>query len=105
MPTPVILQLADELLPVITSVINMSLDCGEFPEAWREALVLPSLKKHGLDIEFKTFCLVSNLTYISKITEKAVAVQLTEHVSVNGLYLKLQSAYKSTTVQSLHYSN
>ena len=59
----------DVLLPVLTRLINMS---GQFPVAWKEALVLPLLKKPGLDILFTNFCPVSNLPFVSKLTESAV---------------------------------
>ena len=42
-------------------LINMSLIFGQFPVAWKEALVLPLLKKPGLDILFKYFRPASNL--------------------------------------------
>ena len=51
----------DVLLPVLTRLINTSLKSGQFPVAWKEALVLPLLKKPGLDILFKNFRPVSNL--------------------------------------------
>ena len=59
-PTPIVLKLLDVLLPVITKLINLSFDTGRFAEAWKEALVLPSLKKPGLDFAFKNFRPVSN---------------------------------------------
>ena len=59
----------DVLLPVLTKLINMSLKSGQFPVAWKEALVLPLLKKPGLDIIFKNFRPVSNLPFVSKLTE------------------------------------
>ena len=37
---------------------------------------------------------MSNLQFTSKLTEKAVAVQLQEHMLVNGLFPELQSAYR-----------
>ena len=52
-PTPIVLKLLDVLLPVITKLINLSFDTGRFAEAWKEALVLLSLKKPGLDFAFK----------------------------------------------------
>ena len=36
----------DVLLPVLTRLINMSLKSGQFPVAWKEALVLPLLTKN-----------------------------------------------------------
>ena len=37
---------------------------------------------------------MSNLQFTFKLTEKAVAVQLQEHMLVNGLFPELQSAYR-----------
>ena len=75
-------------------MINMSLESGQFASAWKEALVKPTLKKPGLAIEYKNFRPVSNLRYVSKLTEGAMASQLMEHMTVNSLHLKVQSAYK-----------
>ena len=68
-PTPIVLKLLDVLLPVITKLINLSFDTGRFAEAWKEALVLPSLKKPGLDFAFKNFRPVSNLSYFKIVGE------------------------------------
>ena len=65
-PTPVVLQVLDVLLPVITCMINESFESGLFAEEWRQALVLPTLKKCGLDIAYKNFRPVSNLPCVSK---------------------------------------
>ena len=77
-----------------TKLINLSFDTGRFAEAWKEALVLPSLKKPGLDFAFKNFRPVSNLSYISKLSERAGAGQFMEHLTANNLYPQFQSAYK-----------
>ena len=94
MPTSVVVQLLDLLLPVITAMINLSFESGHFVDVWKEALVLPSLKKAGLDIAFKNFRPVSNLPYISKLSERVGANQLTDHMTVNDLHSLWQSAYK-----------
>ena len=57
--------------------------------------MLPSLKKPGLDFAFENFRPVSNLSYISKLLERAWAEQLMEHLqTANNLHSQLQSAYK-----------
>ena len=59
----------DELLLVITLIINSSLQSGHFPEVWKKAIVTPLLKKCGSDSSnFKNLRSVSNLSYISKLT-------------------------------------
>ena len=94
--TSVVLQVLDKPLPVITCMINLSFESGLFAEEWRWALVLPTLKKCSLDIAYKNFSPVSNLPYVSKLSETAAADQLIDHMTIyiNGLHLELQSAYK-----------
>ena len=44
MPTSIVVQCQDVLLPVLTRMINMSLDSGVFPVEWKVADVCPLLK-------------------------------------------------------------
>ena len=43
----------DVLLPVITKIINLSLESGMFTGDWKCALINPLLKKDNLDLLFK----------------------------------------------------
>ena len=73
----VALDYVDILLPAITKIINLSLTSGQFEEEiWKCALISPLLKKLGLDLLFPNYRPVSNLQYISKLTEKAVFNQM-----------------------------
>ena len=66
-----------------------------FPENFKDALVHPLLKNSSLENpELKDYRPVSNLKFISKIIEKAVAAQLTRHLQENGLSEAHQSAYR-----------
>ena len=93
-PTSIVVQSLDILLPVITKLVNLSFETGQFAGTWKEALVLPSLKKPNLDIAYKNFRPVSNLAYISKLSERASVHQFTEHLTVTERQSLLQSAYK-----------
>jgi hypothetical protein len=84
----------EELLPALTKIINGSLLFGVFPDEWKDTLLLPSLKKQNLDLVFKNFRPINNLQFISKLTEKAVAVQMQSYMAANQLYPVLQSAYR-----------
>ena len=79
-------------------MINMSFESGLFAEEWRQTLVLPTWKKCGLDIVYKNFRPVSNLPYVSKLSEKAATDQLIDHTTINDLQLELQLAYKNIIV-------
>ena len=90
MPTTLVISCIDVLLPVITKIINSSLQSGVFAVQWKCALVSPLLKKPGLQLLLKNYRPVSNLQYISKFTEKAVFQQMHSHMSINSLYPELQ---------------
>jgi hypothetical protein len=95
-PTNLLLELLDLLLPVIHKIINSSLASGTVPTEFKKAIVKPLLKKASLDPdEFGNYRPVSNLPFISKILERAVADQLTLHLTRNGLQEKFQSAYRA----------
>ena len=82
-----------DLLPVITSILNLSLQSGYFAEQWKEALVHHLFKTSGLDLKFQNLRPVSNLPFISKLTESAVANQMQTHTSVSlicTLFFSLQ---------------
>ena len=87
----------DQLLPVITEIINCSLACGTFPSKLKQALVIPLLKKADLDHkELKNYRPVSNLEFLSKTVERAYCSILVEHLGLNGLLGKFQSAYRKS---------
>ena len=94
LPTSIVKQCVDELSPAISSIINLFLESGEFPEEWKGALVKPTIKKPKLELIKKNFRPVSNLQFLSKLTEKAVAQQAVSHVITHGLLPVLQSAYR-----------
>ena len=86
------------LLPMLPRIIHLSLATGEseMPEDLKCAMLRPLLKKPTADHKvFANFRPVSNLKYISKLIEKAVAVQLNDHLARNDLHVPFQSACRS----------
>ena len=66
------------------------------PEDLKCAMLRPLLKKPTADHKvFANFRPVSNLKYISKRIEKAVAVQVNDHLACNDLHVPFQSACRS----------
>jgi hypothetical protein len=73
----------DLLLPVITRIVNISLQCGKLTEELKEAVLISLLKKPSLDREvFSSYRPISNLTFVSKCCEKVVASQLNHHLHI-----------------------
>ena len=82
--------------PIQTSlVINVSLSTGTLPKQFKQAVVIPLLKKPGLDTNtLKHFRPMSNLPFVSKALEKLVLRQLQKHLTNNSLLEMRQSAYR-----------
>ena len=96
LPTTILKCCLDSLLPIITTITNMSLTTGEFPEALKEAIIRPRLKKQNLDINtLKNYRPVSNISFLSKVIEKCAINQLTKHMDNNNLHEPFQSAYRA----------
>ena len=64
------------------------------PWSVENALVKPLLKKLGLELVFPSFRPVSNLPFISKLTEKASVNQLNDHMNKVRPLPSGQSAYR-----------
>lgn len=94
-PTYLLKDCLDELLPFITLIVNSSLQTGTFPDSLKTAIVKALLKKTNLDVDdLSNYRPVSNLSFISKIIEKCVHLQLTDYIEVNNLFPSLQSGYR-----------
>ena len=86
----------DEIVPLITEILNDSLMKGYVPSSFKAALVRPLIKKPSLDQNIlKNYRPVSNLPFFSKILEKVVLSQLLSHLECHNLTGKFQSAYKA----------
>ena len=68
---------------------------GNFPRTFKVAHVTPILKKPKLDCEdLKNFRPISNLKFLSKLTERVAASQLNHYIQHNNLHSEFQSAYR-----------
>jgi exonuclease III len=94
-PAQLLTKLLHVLNPVILRIVNTSLRTAELPSKLKHAMLNPVLKKFNLDhLEFNNFRPISNLSFLSKVIEKVVAVQMIEYLDHNGLYERFQSAYR-----------
>ena len=94
-PTNILVNNIECLSNVVTDIINESLISGTVPPMFKQAVVVPLLKKVNLPADdMKNFRPVSNLPFLSKILEKVVLCQLNEHLKNNELNNVFQSAYK-----------
>ena len=92
LPTTLVCDSLDVLLPVITKLVNTSRTTTHFPTEWKQAIVSPLLKKGVQDVTHKNLRPIRNLQFVSKITERAVFDQVYSHMTDNEVFPVLQSA-------------
>ena len=94
-PTFLVKEMVDVMLPYVTAMINTSLREGRLPSSHKHAVVTPLLKKPGLDAEeLKNYRPGSNLTFVSKLMERVVSSRLVSYLTTHGQMPQLQSAYR-----------
>ena len=94
-PTFLAKQCLGLLLTPITNIVNASLKNVEFPNQFKSAIVIPSIKKASLDPDdLKNYRPISNLPFISKVIEKVVLSRINAHLETNNLTQPYQSAYR-----------
>ena len=70
-PSKLLIECLDSILPSLTDLFNSSLATGIFPQCFKSALVTPILKKRCLDHnDLNNYRPVSKLCFIAKILEK-----------------------------------
>jgi hypothetical protein len=93
-PQDCLLMGLEVLAAPLTEVVNRSIITGIVPEAWKEGIVVPVLKK-GDAKELKNYRPVSCLTAASKVLEKVVCEQLTRFVEVNKILPNNQHGFRA----------
>ena len=94
-PTPLLVESLDQLLPTITHIVNESLSSGAVPTSCKSAVIKPLLKKPSLDKNIlNNYRPVSNLPFLSKVIEKLVLKQLFAYLNDHSLLSSNQSAYR-----------
>ena len=84
----------DTVTPIIAKIINFSSDSSCIPNSWKIALVIPLIKNLDIDPVLENFRPVSNLSFASKIAEKAVISQLLNHCNEHAPLPTNQSLYR-----------
>ena len=88
LPTWLLAKCHSEFNPIITTIINTSLELCQVSNILKSALVTPFLKKAGLSLIFKKFRPVFNLKFICKLIERTVS-------PANNALEPLQSVYRA----------
>ena len=76
-PTWLLLECFNELAPILLPIINKFLSTGIFLSTLKQSIVKPFIKNfHSDPNELLNYKPISNISFISKLLEKAVLMQL-----------------------------
>ena len=94
-PTEFLKEFDSLFVPILTRIVNLSLLSATFASDWKDAIVLPTIKKASLDKNLlKNYRPISNLSFLSKLTEKAALSQIWPYIDNNSLLPSYQNAYR-----------
>ena len=80
------------IVPILQHIVNLCLITGNFPISCKSSIVIPLIKKPGLDREMlKNYMPVSNL-FLSKVIEKVISICILGHILDNNIVDSFQSA-------------
>ena len=83
------------LAPVLTRIVNLSIESSNVPKVMKHAVVTPLLKKSGLDPDsLSNYRPISNLSFISKLLERFIVSQIRQYMVTNDIFDVFQSAYR-----------
>lgn len=95
-PAKVLKEVFNTVGPYLLVFINMCLSSGTVPDLFKHAVVRPLLKKPHLDPSvLSNFRPVSHLSFLSKVLEKVVFIQLQSFLEKNAIFEKFQSGFRS----------
>ena len=84
-PTKLLKEIHPSVIEPITNIVNTSLQQGILSKHWKVVVIRPLLKKIGLELTASNYRPVSNLTFLSKVVEKAALNQLVAYFDNNNL--------------------
>ena len=94
-PSKLLIECLDSVLPSLTDLFNSSLASGIFPQCFKSALVTHILKKRCLDHnDLNIYRPVYSLCFITNILERLVLSQVSSLLNSHNLYNTCQSAYR-----------
>ena len=101
-PIKVIKYLSPLISPIISHIINLSLNTGHFPDTLKIARVIP-IPKPGDKTNMNNYRPISILPTLSKIFEKVVHNQLYSYLEQNNILASCQYGFrnKRSTTQAL----
>ena len=94
-PTRLLTSHIHAIVPILQHIVNLCLTTGDFPISCKLSIVIPLIKKPGLDREMlKQYRPVSNL-FLYNVIEKVISIRILGHILDNTIVDSFQSAYRA----------
>src|SRR6218665_1131884 len=105
MPTFLLQEFVDDLLPFLTALCNRSIQDGVLPPSQKRSILVPVLKCSGLDsTDPLNFRPIANVSFMSTIIEKIAAYQLTVYLKRQvSCFLSANLVFEGVTPLRLFY--
>ena len=95
-PTKIFKSVSSCLMNDVCEIVNCSLASGIFPSDLKHAIITPLLKKNNLDPDIlNNYRPISNLSFLGKLLEKVVYLQLHSYLTANNLFDVYQSGFRA----------
>jgi len=95
LPTFLLQEYVDVLLPLLTVLCNRSIQDGVLSPSQKRSILIPVLKSDGLDpSDPANYRPIANVSFLSKVIEKIVAGQLITYLDGNNLLPSCQSGFR-----------
>ena len=84
------------IIEIFTHIVNLSWNSRTFPLSEKIGIVNPLYKGEGNANELRFYRPVTNLSFLSKIIEKATILRMNAFIQVNNILPPMQSAYRKS---------
>jgi hypothetical protein len=88
-----LLPILDDILPLLSYILNFSITTGVFPSIWKDAKLIPLPKKPN-PLTFSKYRPISILRFLSKVLERLVHWQINNFLHSNNFLNPFQSGFR-----------
>ena len=88
-PCRILKEIDNELTPAVTAIFNQSLETGELPLVWTEAIVTPIYKKGDRNLP-ENYRPISLTCVCCKLLEHIICTHIRHHLDTQNILSKLQ---------------
>ena len=92
-PTRLLMSHIHAIVPILQHIVNLCLTTGDFPISCKSSIVIPLIKKSGLDREMlKIIDMYQTFLFLFKVIEKFFSIRILGHILDNNIVDIFQSA-------------